>query len=675
MRLTSRNRLAGFAAIAGLVLAADPLLAKETSEPVHIGNFSGAFLAARVAETDNDLGGAAAYYRRALEFAPEDKQLQQSLMLALIAQGRFDEALPIAGKLKTEPEVERFSRLALAVDAIRKKDYKAAETWLKLALQSDLDRLITGLMTGWAKLGEGNADEALSYLQSIKGPEWYSLFVSYHRALVADNAGLRDKAEAAYSESLDNVSAGAAAPETWVRAAEAYAGFLARNGEKDKALDALAKADDFVKGRLPIAALRDDIAKGRPVARLVDGPAGGATEVLLNLATALNHGGGETFVRLYLQYALALEPDDDQVLLQLAALAEQQKNAEEAISLYRRIPADSPVKHVAELQLGLNLADLDRQDEAITHLKKLLDENPDDMRAYLALGGVYSSKDDYQAAADLYDKAVARLGTPAVENWSIFYQRGIAYERLKQWPKAEPNFLKALELYPDQPQVMNYLGYSWVDRDIRLEDGLELIRKAVDLRPSDGYIVDSLGWAYYRLGRFEDATRELERAVSLKPDDPILNDHLGDAYWRVGRRLEATFQWSHARDMKPEPDVLASVEKKLAEGLPPLPDKSTAEKSGPAPKAIEVKPAAPEAEGEKKSELAPAATVTAAGDPASAVPAAYKVMPGQSLWSIAVDKLGKGSRYIEILKLNPQLRGDPGRIVPGQELQLPGASD
>src|SRR5690606_2286822 len=165
--------------------------------------------------------------------------------------------------------------------------------------------------------------------------------------------------------------------------------------------------------------------------------------------------------------------------------------------------------------------------------------------------------------------AVARLENPGRTDWNVFYQRGIAYERLKEWDKAEPNFLKALELYPDQPQVLNYLGYSWVDMNIKLEEGLDLIKRAVDLRPSDGYIVDSLGWAYYRLGRYEDAVRELERAVSLMPGDPILNDHLGDAYWRVGRKLEARFQWSHARDLDPEPDVLASAEKKLAEGLPP----------------------------------------------------------------------------------------------------------
>src|SRR5690606_12890330 len=169
--------------------------------------------------------------------------------------------------------------------------------------------------------------------------------------------------------------------------------------------------------------------------------------------------------------------------------------------------------------------------------------------------------------------------SPTPANWNVFYQRGIAYERLKEWPKAEPNFRKALELNPNQPQVMNYLGYSWVDRGMNLREGLEMIQKAVDLRPSDGYIVDSLGWAYYQLGQYEDSVREMERAVSLKPEDPVLNDHLGDAYWRVGRKLEATFQWAHARDMNPDPELLAAVRKKLVEGLPPLEGKATAQET------------------------------------------------------------------------------------------------
>jgi len=594
--------LLGLAAAAGLAVAGQPAWSAQDSGPVEINSFSGAYLAARVAEVDNDLDSAIAYYQRALSFDPENQSLQQNLVLALISQGKFDAALPYALKLQSVAEIERVSRVALAVDSFRKKDFKTAETWLKLALESDLDRLITSGMTAWAKSGSGDHQGALDVLDKLEGPDWYAMFVTYHKALLAEAAGLGEQADANYRQVVDEVQAGGASPETWLRAAEAYSGFLARAGRKREALEVLDRADEFAANRVAIDHLRDRIEKGETPAPLVAGPSEGASELLLNLAAALNRGGGEPFVRLYLQLALALEPDNDFALVELAAVAEQQENPGEAIALYRRIPESSPLKRLSELQLGLNLADLDRHDEAIVQLKRLLGENPDEMRAYLALGGVYSSMEDYRSSGEVYDDAVERIeaglaaepGTPEPQsNWNIYYQRGIAYERQKQWAKAEPNFLKALELFPNQPQVLNYLGYSWIDMNMKLEEGMEMIRKAVDLRPSDGYIVDSLGWAHYRLGQYDDAVRELERAVSLKPDDAVLNDHLGDAYWRVGRRLEATFQWSHARDMDPEPDILASVLKKLGEGLPPVDDEAVAEEPAAPASPRRAGPAAP----------------------------------------------------------------------------------
>ncbi|TJV39637.1 MAG: tetratricopeptide repeat protein [Mesorhizobium sp.] len=562
--------LTRLAIVTGMALSALPAYAKQSTEPVKISSFSGAYLAARVAEGDNDLDSAIAYYKQALAFNPSDTALQQSLMLSLIAQGRFDESLVYADKLKEVPDVERFSRLALAVDSFHKKDFTKAQYWLKLSLESDLDRLISGVMSGWAEQGAGQPADAMAAIDKLQGPDWFGLFKSFHRALIADASNMPEKAEAIYAATMQDTAAGGAAPETWMRNAQAYASFLARKGDKDKAISVLDQAEAFSPGKLEIVTLRDKIAKGDKIAPFVSGPSDGASEILLDLATALNRGGGEPFVRLYLQYALALRPDSDAALVQLAAVAEQLKDGEGAIALYRRIPDSSPLKQLSDLQLGLNLADLDRHDEAITHLKAFVDAHPNDMRAYLALGGVYSSKEDFRSAANIYDKAVDALKTPTAANWNIFYQRGIAYERLKEWPKAEPNFRKALELQPDQPQVLNYLGYSWVDMNTNLKEGLAMIQKAVDLRPSDGYIVDSLGWAYFRLGRFDDAVREMERAVSLKPEDPVLNDHLGDAYWRVGRKLEATFQWNQARDLKPDPDVLATLQQKLMKGLPPI---------------------------------------------------------------------------------------------------------
>jgi tetratricopeptide (TPR) repeat protein len=581
---------------AGLSTAIQPALAKETPaesakriDPLTISSFSGAFLAARTAEIDKDFTSATIYYKRALTLDPGNQDVEKSLFLGLIAQGDFDQALKYAEKLKLVRGVSRFSTIAMGIDAMRKRDFAKADTLFSGNLESDLDQLVTGLLSAWSKLGTDAPKAALDTLDRLDGPPWFALFVSYHRALIAEAAGMEDEARKAYEETLTNQDAGGAAPDTYLRAAEAYAGFLARKGEKDAALKVLDGADSFVSGRLPILSLRNDVRDGKDIRRLVKNPAEGAGEAMYNIASALNQSGGEDFVRVYLQFARALNPTNDMILLQLASVAEQQQLPKEAIDLYSKISARSPLKRAAELQIGLNLADLDQKDEAIKHLRLALEQDKTDMRAYLALGGVYSSQENYKAASEIYDEAAAALAAPERANWNIFYQRGIAYERLKQWDKAEPNFRKALELFPDQPQVLNYLGYSWIDMDRNLDEGLTMIKRAVELRPSDGYIIDSLGWAYYRLGRYPEAVTELERAVSLKPDDPVLNDHLGDAYWRVGRKLEATFQWSHAIDRKPSEVELPKIRDKLAKGLPDIA----------APAAADADPAKPQQETEQ----------------------------------------------------------------------------
>lgn len=670
MRLRTGSWFVAAGLAAGVSLSSAFAATGPEEQAAKVSSLSGAYLAARIADSDNDLPAAIAYYRRAMVFDPDNQGVQQSLMLGLISQGDFDEALPLAEKLKEAPEVERFSRVALAVDAFRKKDFSNAEYLLKLALGSDLDRLITGIMTGWAKQGGGDSAGALAAIDALEGPEWYELFLSYHRALIAEQAGNDSVARKAYDETAENLSAGGAAPETYLRALEAYAGYLVRKDDRKGALAVLDKADEFAPGRLTVQVLRNQIDRGAKAPAIVANAQEGAAEILLNLATALNRSGGESFVRLYLQYANALRPRSDAILIQLAGVAEQQRDAETAIAEYEKIPDSSPMKAVAELQLGLNLADLERYDEAIEHLKSSLAEDPDDMRAYQALGGVYARQENYRAAADLFDVAVTRIDEPERTDWNVFYQRGIAYERLKEWDKAEPNFRKALELFPDQPQVLNYLGYSWVDMNINLEEGLDLIRRAVELRPSDGYIVDSLGWAYYKLGRFDEAVSELQRAVGLMPADPVLNDHLGDAYWRVGRKLEATFQWRHTLQLEPDDKVRADAENKLKQGLGPVEERAASETvEAPETAAAPVVPVPdlPEVT-ETGAQAVPEPVVI---EPASAERRTHVVAPGQSLWSIAVEKLGDGHRYREILGLNPSLRGDPGRIMPGQELILP----
>jgi Flp pilus assembly protein TadD len=231
------------------------------------------------------------------------------------------------------------------------------------------------------------------------------------------------------------------------------------------------------------------------------------------------------------------------------------------------VPQSSPLRRNADIQLAVDLDAIDKTDEAKQRLQKLLKERPTDIDAIMALGGILRGRKDFAECAQVYSKGIATITDPARPNWLIYYFRGICNERAKNWKDAEADLKQALKLYPDQPHVLNYLGYSWIDQHVNLDEGMQMIRRAVEQRPDDGYIVDSLGWAYYRLGNYDEAVKNLERAVELKPDDPTINDHLGDAYAKTGRNLEAQFQWSHARDLKPEPDDLAKIKQKLATGI------------------------------------------------------------------------------------------------------------
>ncbi|MFC4626010.1 tetratricopeptide repeat protein [Daeguia caeni] len=532
------------------------------------GSFAGAYLAGRLAESDNDLGTAVEYFLQALAFDPENEQLKQDLLLVLLTEGRFREAKPIAEDLKDTPNIDRVARTALAIDALARKQYRKVAPLLIMPVQTDMDRLASSLLMAWAKVGQGKPKQALEDVRRISGPEWYGLFRAYNAALIADIAGLNKEADEFYRQAVEDRAGGSVAPDTYERAVMSYAAFKLRQGDKAGAIALLKEAEELLNGRLAITELRENIEAGKKMKRLVETAQQGAAEMLYALGTAVNRGGAEAVAKLYLQISLPLRPGHDATLYQLGDISAKLRQPDKAIDFYARVPENSPYRRDAEMQRALNLADNGRTEEAIAQLKTLLERDRTDIRTYLALGGVYAQDKNFAEAAKIYDAAVEQIRKPERKDWPVFYQRGIAYERLKQWDKAEPNFRKALELYPDQPQVLNYLGYSWVDRNENLHEALEMIKKAVELRPQDGYIVDSLGWAYYQLGRYDEAVVELEKAVKLRPEDPTINDHLGDAYWRTGRLRDAVFQWNHAIAGNPEPEELAKIQEKLKKGLP-----------------------------------------------------------------------------------------------------------
>ena len=381
--------------------------------------------------------------------------------------------------------------------------------------------------------------------------------------------------------------------ESMLRVAEGYARWLSRNKD-DKSAEAIYEAFDKKLARHPLVleGLRDTKA-GKKMPPRVDSAQAGAAEALYGIGATLTRRGGEDLALVYLQLALYLQPSHPLALLSLADLYESVKKPQMAIKVYERVPSSSPLKRNAQIQLATDLDAADRSDEAIKILKGVITEDPKDLEAIMALGNVERGRKKFGDCAQTYSQGIDVLPPPPAAdkatgdkdkdksastsiNYVYYYYRGICEERSKQWPKAEADMRKALELKPEDPHVLNYLGYSWIDQGTNLDEAMKMIRRAVEQRPDDGYIVDSLGWAYYRIGNYEDAVKNLERAVELRAEDPTINDHLGDAYWRVGRTLEAKFQWAHARDLKPEAEDLPKIEAKIENGLPDDPAASAA---------------------------------------------------------------------------------------------------
>ncbi len=522
---------------------------------------SGSYLAARHASVQRDASAASVYYRAALKADPRNSELLERAFLSVVADGDMDEAIKLAERLVAVDRNHRLARLVLGVRALKQKQYATAKTNLQQSVRGPITDLAGTLLAAWAQYGANDFKGAIEAIDKLQGAEWYALFKDLHAGMMLDLAGNKKEAgkrfERAYK--LDNSA---------LRLVEAYGSWLSRNGNRDEAVKVFQSFDAQLPRHPLIVDAMANVKSGKQILPLADTPQAGGAEVLYGLGAALGRRGGEDLGMVYLQLALYLAPNQPLALLALADLYEQIKNANLAIKFYERVPQTSPLRRNAEIQLAVNLDTLDRTDEAKKRLTKLIAEQPANTEAIMALGNIQRGRKEFSECADVYSKGVATISAPERPHWLIYYFRGICNERAKKWSAAESDLKTALKLYPDQPHVLNYLGYSWVDQGINLDEGMRMIRRAVEQRPDDGYIVDSLGWAYYRLGNYDEAVKHLERAVELKPDDPTINDHLGDGYWKTGRFLEAQFQWSHAKDLKPEPEDLEKIEQKLKAGLP-----------------------------------------------------------------------------------------------------------
>jgi tetratricopeptide (TPR) repeat protein len=558
-----RRRRAALAALAAFAVACPGLLSARAEAPSNFPrtSASGSYLAARHAGGQRDAAAAASYYRAALRGDPRNNELLGRTFLAVLANGEVDEAVRLAERVLQVDKTDRIARLVLGVRAIKQKQYPVARRELAQSIRGPITDLAATLLSAWTLASPSEAKQATDAIDKLAGADWYAIFKDLHAALILDLAGQKKDAGKRFERSykLD---------PTALRVVQSYASFLSRQGNTAEALKVFAAFDEALPRHPLVVEATAELKAGKKLPLMIETPQAGAAEVLYGLGAALGRRGGEDLGLVYLQLALYLVPSHPLALLSLGDLYEAMKKPELANKTYERVPLNSPLQRNAQIQLALNLDALDRTDEAKANLEKLIAANPGDLEAIMALGNVLRGRKQFAECADVYSKGIDTIAKPEKSNWVIYYFRGICLERSKQWAKAEVDLKKSLELYPDQPHVLNYLGYSWVDQGVNLDEGMRMIKRAVEQRADDGYIVDSLGWAYYRLGNMDEAVKQLERAVELKPEDPTINDHLGDAYWRVGRVLEARFQWSHARDLKPEPEDLVKIEAKLKSGLP-----------------------------------------------------------------------------------------------------------
>lgn len=530
-------------------------------------SLAGNYLAALVAGLSQDTSNAAFYYSEALKADPRSAELIDRSFISLLADGQMNEAMRLAEAINKRNSGSGIAQLALGIKALKEKNFAQARIYLKKSNKSPNPDLTSSLLIAWSWLGSNNAKRALESIDALGNDPTANAFRDLHGGLIAKISGREDEAIGRLRTAYDNNPMS-------LRVSDFYARVLARAGKKDDALVVYRELQKAMPRQPIIVDAIKTLEAGNALSDDLDSVADGAAEVLYGLGTFGSREGDELASLIYLRLSIWLNPTHAAAILMLGDTYERMKQFESAIDVYQMMPISSPLIEVAELQAALNLEQIGRGDDAVATLKKAISQNSDDIEPLIALGNLYRSRKDFQNANEAYEKAISLVTMLQPGHWNLYYSSGITLERLKRWPESEARLKKALELAPDQPFVLNYLGYSWVDQNINLDEAFKMLQRAVEQRPNDGYIVDSLGWAYYRRGDYELAAKYLEKAVELRPSDSTINDHLGDVYWRLGRKLEAQFQWNHARDLGPEPEDLPKILEKIEKGLPDEPQKS-----------------------------------------------------------------------------------------------------
>ena len=535
------------------MVIASPLRAEE-------GVDSGAYLAARIAEAENDFRAASVWYGKAIIADSGNAQLLDGAILAEIGVGDFGLAIDAARLRKSlGEEPSQLAEVALIADEAQREDYAAIIAAAKD--RRDMGDLANSLVVAWAKVGEGKMSEALEDFDAVTKKKGYEAFGYYHKALALASVG--------DFEGADEILSGKAAGPITVmrRGVFAHAQILS---QLERNADAIALLDQTF-GTAPdpvVDAVRHRLQAGEPIPfDTVTSARDGIAEVFFTISTALNGEADPVYTLLHLRVAGYLRPDHSDALLMTADVLDQLAQHDLAAETFAAFPPDDPNYVTAEVGRASALRSQGKSDAAIEALQTLARSHGDLLGVQFALADLLRSEERFDEAEVAYSAAIDLATAAKSENWVLYFYRGICHEQSKDWAPAEADFRKALELNPTQPQVLNYLGYGLVDRGENLDEALGMIEKAVAADPEQGYIIDSLAWARFKLGRYAEALEPMERASLLEPVDPIVTDHLGDVYWMNDRKLEARFQWRRALSFKPTEADKARILRKLEVGL------------------------------------------------------------------------------------------------------------
>jgi len=568
---TARRLLVPSAIILALALPALSMPGSAGAEGVR--GVAGPYIAADSAAKRGDIANAARLYAEALARDSANVGLMQRTLTYQVAADQIDRAIPVARRLEGLSPGHPLGALLLAADALKRGTPERARD--QLATEGAKAGPFVGRLIGvWATYELGDIEAARAQLATLdtggEGGDAGVILAAYHLGLLEAAAGRDAEAIAA----LDRIVELGGAPT--LRLTRIRAGVLARLGRIDEAHTVIAEHLARTDGDHRLEALARDLSSGKIPPPVVRTGIEGAAELLYGIAGFLARGANRQIGLAYARLATYLDPEQVEAQLLIAGMLQQDDQYDLAIAAFAAIPADAPEALEAQIGQAESMYEADRVEEAIAALRLTVAAHPRSIEAHTALGDILRRESRFAEAGEAYDGAVALVANPERRHWPLFYQRGIAFERSQQWDRAEADFFKALELEPDQPLVLNYLGYSWVELRKNLAEAQAMIEKAFEQRPEDGYIVDSLGWVLYRLSNFSGAMTHLERAVELRPVDPVINDHFGDALWMVGRRIEARFQWKRSLSFEPEEKDAERIRRKLEVGLDVVLDEKAA---------------------------------------------------------------------------------------------------